>query len=622
MKLILPVLALLLSVVSFSQSELVTGDKCYEAKDYSCALTNYLAGYQKGLYPADKKYFLEYRIGYCYAEQNKLAETKTWYLKSVASKPDYGYSWWDFAYILYRQAKYDSAIICYRKAHQYLTSQEDKDNMLYWTAWCYRNKSDYTAAANEFKKIKVHTRHLRLAEYYTADTYLQVSGYDSALIYANKALAFIPPSDSMHWELQLRFARIYKGKKEYGKAHEALNLSAAASPQSPGTVEWERGIVFANAKEYPQAIAAYRKTMPFYTDSVNIRTLWGNIVACYRQINDYKELINAINSYLPYVKDKEPYYKEIATAQHDKLKQPKEALKTIDLFHSKLGKELDSNKSGIKPVRAYMLTLQGLIQLAGKDSVKAIKSFSDAVRYEFSAMTANLRLGDIAWNRNNTEDFKKYYTNMYITAGDSVFNTKEDLARAYARKSHVRYFNYGYKPTDIKTDIELALKYDSLQKQAIYLWAVVLKDHYTLSTYRDRCLGLLEKGVKKYGTDKQYVSDLYNAKGVMLDSKKDTAGTRKSFEEGLKIYPDNIALWDNLLKHYVAQNNYLAGIAACDKLIALLKKKKDAKTTAVAFVYKGDFLWRQDKKEDAKKMYAEALIWDSENATAKERAKL
>jgi len=181
---------------------------------------------------------------------------------------------------------------------------------------------------------------------------------------------------------------------------------------------------------------------------------------------------------------------------------------------------------------------------------------------------------------------------------------------------------YSYKPTDIKHEVDQALKYDSMQKEAIYLWVVVLKDHYTLSTHRESCLALLDKGIKKYPADKKYISELYNAKAVITDVKKDSSGVRKSLEEAVKIYPENLSAWDNLMKHHYQQNSNSSGMLACDKLIALLKKKNNSKMLANAFIYKGDFLWKQDKKEEAKKAYAEALVWDADNATAKERAKL
>ncbi len=115
---------------------------------------------------------------------------------------------------------------------------------------------------------------------------------------------------------------------------------------------------------------------------------------------------------------------------------------------------------------------------------------------------------------------------------------------------------------------------------------------------------------------------MYNAKAVITDVKKDSSGVRKALEMAVLTNPENLSAWDNLLKHHYQQNSNNSGIVTCDKLIAILKKKNNSKTIAEALIYKGDFLWKQDKKEEAKKVYAESLVWDSENKTAKERAKL
>jgi tetratricopeptide (TPR) repeat protein len=623
MKFVFSITCLFASLMTLAQAELTNADACYDKKDYACALPGYIAGYNKSLYAADKKFLVEFRIGYCYDQEKKNAIAKSWYLKSISTKSDYGYSWWNLGIRLYMETKYDSAALSYRKAHEYLTSADDKQNMLYWTSWSYRKGLKYQMAIDEYKKISYRTEKYRITDLSIAELYQTLSKNDSALTYALKAKAHIQPSDSLHGSLQYNLGKIYRSLKEYGKAEEAFDLAAASNPKLIGDVEWEKGVLYSTKTEYTKSVEYYYRALPYFkNDTPSTKTLLSNIVWNSRKTTDYKGLIKALNDQLPYTSDKEINYRDISLLQFARLQQPKEAAKTVETALGMLGKGLDSNKYNMKPWRANMLALQGMIYLDAKDSAKALKSFSDAVRYDFSNLTANLRLADTYWNRKKEDEYKKYYLNTSIVTTDTLLNTNADLARAYGRKSHVRYFNYSYKPTDIKMDVELALKYDSLQKEAVYLWAVVLKDHYSLSTYRDRCIALLDRGIKKYNTDKKYMSDLYNAKGVLLDSKKDTAGTRKSFEEGVKIYPDNISLWDNLLKHYTAQNNYPAGLAACDKLIALLKKKNDTKTTAIAFIYKGDFLWRQDKKAEAKKLYAEALVWDSENATAKERAKL
>jgi tetratricopeptide (TPR) repeat protein len=228
------------------------------------------------------------------------------------------------------------------------------------------------------------------------------------------------------------------------------------------------------------------------------------------------------------------------------------------------------------------------------------------------------------WNRDKPDSFKKHYDviTMSYYNEDSVFYSKADIARSYARRAYVQYNYKGVKPSQIILDVESALKFDSLQKEAIYLWGVALKEDYTLSTKREPALKLIEKGITKFSTDKKYVSELYNVKAILLDTKKDTAGVEKALNESVRIYPDNISAWQNLFTFCNAAGRQEKGVAATEKLIPILQKKGDSKTLANALVYKGDFLWRLNKKDDAKKLYNEALIWDADNATAKERVKM
>jgi predicted negative regulator of RcsB-dependent stress response len=623
MKQIFLLLLVIFPVALIAQKEMADGDTCFNRGVYTCALINYQAAYDKNLYKPEEKYLIEFRLGYCYADAKNRPVSKSYYLKSVSSKSNYLYSWWNLGYTSYNESKNDSAILCYRKALQLAINQDDKDNILYWMGWSNYNKKDYQQAAAEFKKIIGRKGNNRLNDVSIAEVYLKDNSYDSALVYAQKAKETILPADSMYGLLQYDIGKIYRGKKEFGKSLEALDIAESANPKLKMNTEWEKGLLYADKKEYSKSNEHYTNTLAFYkNDSVNTRILLNNMLLNHRSANDYTGLIAALYRHLPYSQNKENNYKEIALVQYARLKQPMEAAKTAEAALALWGRGLDSTKAGMKIWKANMLALQGLIALNNKDTATALRHFTEAVKYDYSNMTAGLRLGDIYWNRDKPDEYKKYYSGIITVSSDSLMNTREDYARAYGRKSYVRYKYYSYKPADIKTDVEFALSYDSLQKEAIYLWVITLKDHYSLSTYRDKSLALLDRGIKKYAADKKHAGDLYNAKGVLLDTKKDTSGTRKAFEEGLKIYPDNLSLWDNLLKHHQAQKNEQAGITVSDRLIAQLKKKKDSKQLAVAFIYKGDFLWRQDKKEEAKKAYNEALVWDTDNETAKARAKM
>jgi tetratricopeptide (TPR) repeat protein len=162
-----------------------------------------------------------------------------------------------------------------------------------------------------------------------------------------------------------------------------------------------------------------------------------------------------------------------------------------------------------------------------------------------------------------------------------------------------------------------------LQHEAVLLWPVVLTSteyKYQLNDKRDACIAVINKAIKNYAAEKEYVSNLYNSKATLIPA-TDTLNIRRALEESIKIVPENIPAWDNLLKYYSSYDN-AAGALMVEKLIVILKKKKDNAGIATAYVYKGDFLWRQNKKEEAKKAYTEALVWDPKNATATERNKM
>ncbi len=617
--------SLSIAASAMAQNDLDKADKCYNNKDYSCALPLYQSGYSQALYGQGLKYMVEFRTGYCYAQLNQLKEAKIWFLKSIATKSDYGYSWWNLANHLYNEKKYDSAAVCYQKAYQYLEKQEDKDNMLYWSGWSYFHSGKYTESAREYQKIKNRTDKYRLLDVYLSELFFRLNRYDSAVAYGLKAMEYIKPGDSTYALMLYDLGKAYRKQKDFSNSLATLEKGLGAASKYTGSLEWELGLLYNDMKEYRKSIEHYQKALSFYkSDSADTRVLLENIVKNSRKLNDPPALVKALQNLLPYSASKQDHYKEIARLQYGKLNQPKEAVKTADASLLHLAKEKDSTGFLIKSHKAWLLSLKGLISLRVKDSTGAIRYFTEALRYNSADATANLLMGDIFWKRDKPEEYKKYYSASYLYSIDSSLFHSMDMARAFGRQAHVRHFHYNYKPADIKSTIESALKYDSLQKEAVYLWAVCLKDHYSLGTYRDKCLGLLQQGIKKYAGDKKYVSDLYNAKGVLLDTKKDTAGSLKAFETGIKIYPGNLSVWGNLLAFHQRLKNEQAGLVSAEKLLAQLKssKQKDNKNICQALIYKGDFFWRMEQKEDAKKAWQEALVWDPENSTAKERAKL
>jgi|GEM_PF-2915404 len=608
---------------TFAQNEVNNGNDCYNKYDYQCAIDNYLIALDKKSYKEGDRYLLEYRIGDGYSSLKQFDKAKEYLLRAIATKPEYVYSHWALADNYYDAKNYQDAIIIYKKTFDLFTDKKDKEEMTWWIGNSYYNSKNYSSAITEFKKIQSRDDIFFKTDTYIGDAFYNLKKFDSAVFYYTKAINNYKPADS-----SLKFIRCYIGKsyREMGMNKEAIEQLDAALAIDPkyALPLWEKGIIFANKKEYASAIEMYKKALPFYaakTETTDAYILCGNISACYQNLNNYAEAVNWEIKRKAYSTNKYKEYQKIASFQYGKLNQSKEAEKTcIQGINEYILEPADKLKTLSSEDYVKLNAIAGKIMLERKDTAQAMKYFETALKLSKGNYEANAGAASIAWARKKEDDYKKYFTNIYKTTYDTLISTKKDIANVYGRAAYTdAYIN---KSTYYSSGVESALKFDSLQKESVLLWPVVLTagSVYDLNNKRKACLSVLNQAIKQYATDKSYVSDVYNSKAVMLES-KDTLAIKKALEEAIKIYPENIKAWDNMMKYYGSYDNG-TGAVTVEKLITILKKLKDNASTAAAYVYKGDFLWRLNKKDDAKKAWQEALVWDGNNATAKERVKM
>ncbi|MGC4104333.1 tetratricopeptide repeat protein [Ferruginibacter sp.] len=620
-KLLLYTLLLTLALPVLAQDEISQGNDCYSKRQYQCAIDKYMASLDKRSYKDGERHLLEYRIGSSYAALKQPDKAKEYYQKAIYSKPEYMFSYWDLADIQYDEKNYTDAINNYQKAYDRSTTEKDKEDLTWWIATTQYEAKNYTAAIPGFRKIVSRQDKFSKTESYLGDCYYSLKKFDSALAVYNRALNNYKPGDSA-----VRFVKCFIGKcyRELGKYKEAEQMfdAALAIDANYGLPKWEKGILLVNKLDYAGAIEWYKKALPAYNNKPSdAYTLCGNIAACYENLGNYTESANWEIKRKAYSTNKYKDYLRIASLQYGKMRQPKEAEKTCTTAINEYVLEpADKLKSFSVEDYVKLNALAGKISLERKDTVQAMKYFETALKLNKNNYEANAGAAAIAWARKAESDYKIYYANIYKTAYDTLLSTRKDIANVYGRAAYTdAYVNkYSY----YTTSVESALEFDSLQREAVVLWPIVLTNGaaYTLTAKRYACLSILNQAIKLYASDKQYVSDLLNSKAVMLES-KDTLAIKKALEEAIKVYPENIRAWENLLKYYGSYDNN-TGAVAVEKLIDLLKKKKDNITTSTAYVYKGDFLWRVNKKEDAKKAWQEALVWDNSNATAKERIKM
>ncbi len=622
MKILITILIVLFYNSGFCQSVVEKGNTCYDNKDYQCALDNYLIALDKKLYVEGERYLFEYHIANCYNILKQYANAEIYFQKALISKPNDYLSFWRLADVYYNQKKYTDAVINYKRASGITISAADKDNINKWLGNAYYRLKDYTNALLAYKSVQSREKLFYDIDASIGNSFLNLAKYDSALRYYKTAEKFYASGDTTIKSIRFNMGKTYRLLGNYDLAMEIHDALLKQYPAYSAAL-WEKGVIYATRKDYNNAITWYKSALPYYiNDTTDYYILCGNIAANYQLLNNHAEEANWYLKRKDYASNKYFDYAKAAALQYGKLKQPGLAEKTCTEAINKYQLETAAKKTSGQTDFVKLNSIAGKIALEKKDTVKALQYFEAALKIDKTAYEANSGAAEIAWARKKTDDFKKHYELIYKTTYDTIVTSKKEIANVYARSAYVEAnINKGL-PSSYSSNVEKALSFDSMQKEAVLLWPVVLSKGYTydLNNKRNKCIGLLDKAIKLYATDKEYVSDLYNSKAVITDQ-KDTAAIRKALEEAVKIFPENIRPWDNLLKFYTSYDN-ARGVLMADKLIAVLKKKKDNATLAQAFVYKGDFLWRLNKKEEAKKQYTEALVWNPDNATAKERAKL
>ncbi len=609
-----------ITLTAKAQTVIETANTCYSKQDYQCALNNYLSALNNNGYNASDKYIVEYRIGQCYYNLVQDEKALEYYKKCLISYPDYFYALWAAADCYSNMKKNTEALDYYKKAVALASSDEDRQSINYGIGEVYYDQKQYGSALEYYRKVYSRTGDYSRMDAFMGDAFYYLAKYDSALRYYQKAEPYYKENAE-----GLKKIKLFEGRcsKQLGRQDEAMKYFDAAISinKDYGTAYWEKGIVCAERKDYPQAIEWYKTALSKLTqkDTSDNYTLTGNISACYREQKNYAEQVNWLLKRKGFSKNPYDEYAAVATIQYARLKKSADAEKTcrqaILLYQTdKLEVKKTAQGNYIK-----MLNIAGKIALEAKDTTAAKKYFEDALALSKYSYEANAGAGEIAWYRGDQEAYKQYYNNIIRTGFDTLLSTKKEIANVYGRGAYVDAYIDG--ESYYSSSVYSALSYDSLQKEAVLLWPIVLSNNsYSTSQAKASCVLLLNKAAKQYSTDKEYVSNLYNSIAVLTPA-TDTATMRKALEDAVRIYPENIKPWDNLLKFYASYDN-AKGSVMVEKLISVLKKKKDNATTATAYVYKGDFLWRQNKKEEAKKAYQEALVWDSNNATAKDRAKL
>lgn len=600
---------------------IVRGNECYDKKDYSCAADVYQQALQQGQYKTEERYLLEYRIGYAYRQMDMSEPAKKYYLAAVKSNPSYGQGWLAAGSVYYNNKGYDSASLLYEKALSLMTTPADKDLLSYYLGESYFKGKKYTKAVEAFKRVQSRTDRYANTDAYIAEAQYMDGRYQEGYLNSLKAYNDLPATHKGYKANLLIMGRILKQLRRYDSSILVLEKAVQIDPNY-ALAYWELGLVTQLQNKYAESNSWYKKAMPGYAaDTTNTRILTNNMLLNAISLKDIDVEIGLRRQLATMVLTPVEQYAKIAALEWGGKKQPAAAIATVAQGLKVWNALPDTTKyQANTDGKAKLQAIQGLYHLQQKDTAKAIAMFEIAIKKKYSQFEANMAMGDIAWVRKNNDGIKNHYNRIYVSDADPMLNTDQTLARMHARKAYANYYFQGVKT--VSYDVEQALGKDSLQKEAVGLYTNALEAAGTLKSNASKCLAVINRGVKAYAADKPYTSELLFKRAIVYDKLADTAACRKDLEEAIKLHAKNYDAWQALMQYHQNQKNEAAGEMVADKLIKNLMVQKDNTRLAIAHLYKGDFLWRQGKKDAAKSAYSEALVWDPNNADAKSRVKM
>ncbi|MEI7736499.1 MAG: tetratricopeptide repeat protein, partial [Ferruginibacter sp.] len=391
-------LLLILSVFyinSIAQTSLEKGNTCFNNKEYQCALNNFLITLDTKIYKAEEQYLLLYYIGKCYYKLKQYPKAIDYFNQSVTLKPSSIYNYYELGDTYYESKNYSLAVDNFKKAYDLSSTEFEKNDMCWWLGKSYFALKKFTQSINEYKKI--NTRELTFASTDAAigDGFYNLYYYDSAMDYYKKAIPLLKTDETMSKSVPLFIGKCYSGLGNYEMAIKYINDVLEKDPKY-GLAIWEKGIVFANKKDYLQAINWYKKALESYTDSSNSYTLCSNIIACYQNVKNYSEEFNWQQKRKLFSQNKYAEYLNMATIQYGRLKQPAAAEKICTEAISNYQLESAALQQKAKNEYLNLNSIAGKIALEKKDTIQALKYTELVLKSDVANYTANAIAGNIA----------------------------------------------------------------------------------------------------------------------------------------------------------------------------------------------------------------------------------
>lgn len=558
-------------------------NKCYEEKDYECAVSKYKTAIAGRNYDEKDYATIKFRIGYGYSKLGRFGEAVAPLTEAIASKPDLKTAHWELAYCYYSLKEYNKSADSYSKAADFYKSDTTSlKRIQYWRGRALSQIPKYADAVTAYKAaIAIDSTQ---SDYYASmgDAYYNLGQYKNAITTYEKSIALGSSSKSAMAARYYWLGQSYNNFYNRPDALKAYEQSLQIDPTYKWS-HWGIASVYYNQAKWKDAVDKYTQTLTYFKDdTASQKSIYYWRARCYFGMKDYAKASADLDQALKIDPTYGSAYWEkglIARTQ----KKYKEAIpfytRAIELFGAQ-----EISLSDLHYAR-------GLCYLSLKDSTKAENDFEAAIGFDEFNAEANIELGHIAFARKDYNAARMYFE---YNADEIFIRDSAEFSRIYFHKGLANYMSGDSYFYTAKEDFLTSIGYDSANKAA-HRW---LCDAY----YRQQYYALAEKEMDKcvvlYKNVKDSLPNMHLYRGMARYQQKKYKEALADYEQSDKLTAFKDAEQVKLMGQMAFEiKDYNKAIGVFTRLRAMYKPAQKNELLFVHFARGRSYLELKKKKE-------------------------
>jgi tetratricopeptide (TPR) repeat protein len=506
----------LFATASLQAQTLAEANKCYEDKEYQCAINGYKLSLQNKTYAEKDLATINYRIGFGLGKLEKYREAIGYLKSAIQANPTWGYPVWELAFVykqsdsLYRAAEYYG-----KAANLFKNDPKNLKSIYYWKGRCEFDNRLYTTASTSLKQSYDLDSTDDNTVTLLADASYYAGRYTDARKYYEKCIQHGLKNNFKSEVMGSRYYALGQTLHKLGEytSSEQQHLKALAAGYGAGKVYWALGGSNLNQKQYRESQDYYTKAIAEYRgDSSSLATLHYFRGKALLELNESSRAQADFAQSLRY----NPNYSPAVRINADQLKKTRKYREAIVAYNNAI-KQFWQNTGDL----ADLHYARGLCYLEMKDSLRAKSDFLFAIEYDANFAEPNMELGHMEWAKKMYSTAGFYYNrvNQNMEADSAYFSL------CYFRKGFCNIMQIGPNYTQAENDLRKSLSYNPRNAEA----SRYLADAYYAQKKWNQAETELTRSIELYGKQKDSLAKMYEYRGS-------ARGQQSKYKEALADY--------------------------------------------------------------------------------------